>query len=108
MPESERRAHNLLRSEATNSSFEKLQQVIHMFQSSDRHINIWEQASRRLITEFCHRAPKMKDVIAVFRDSFEVTSIRGGGCEADGNVLQTCATDSFGGEVRYLSPSSNP
>ncbi len=52
-------------------AFEKLQQVIHMFQSSDRHINIWEQASRRLITEFCHRAPKMKDVIAVFRDSFE-------------------------------------
>ena len=49
-------------------ALEKLEQVLRMFRSSGSHASIWEQASTRLIAEFCRRSPEMKDVIAVFRD----------------------------------------
>ena len=50
-------------------ALEKLQQVLQTFRSSGSQAIIWEQASTRLIAEFCRRSPGMKDVIAVFRDA---------------------------------------
>ncbi|KAL0256105.1 hypothetical protein SLS55_008497 [Diplodia seriata] len=50
-------------------SFQKLEQVLVQFKvaSSQNSNQLWQQATERLLSEFCARCPKMKDVIAAFR-----------------------------------------
>ena len=49
-------------------AFQKLQEVLQGFRHASLHYPlVWEQGSSRLITAFCRRCPRMKDVITVFR-----------------------------------------
>ncbi|KZF23290.1 hypothetical protein L228DRAFT_246044 [Xylona heveae TC161] len=51
-------------------AFEKLESTLSLFKSqTESGHNIWTEASRQLVTEFCRRCPKMKDVIRVFRST---------------------------------------
>ncbi|KAI9836551.1 MAG: hypothetical protein M1819_001183 [Sarea resinae] len=58
-------------------AFEKLQAVLKLLRSqSNRPSNLWDEGASRLVTEFCRRCPKMKDIIAVFRNSPEDNVMR--------------------------------
>jgi len=49
-------------------AFQKLEQVLQQFrQAGQAQPSLWEQASARLVYEFCRRCPKMKDVVVAFR-----------------------------------------
>ncbi|OJD40571.1 ribosome biogenesis protein urb1 [Diplodia corticola] len=50
-------------------AFQKLEQVLVQFKnaSSQSSNQLWQQATERLLSEFCARCPKMRDVIAAFR-----------------------------------------
>ncbi|KAB2574602.1 Uncharacterized protein DBV05_g6683 [Lasiodiplodia theobromae] len=50
-------------------AFQKLEKILAQFKdaSSQYSHQLWQQASERLLSEFCARCPKMKDVITAFR-----------------------------------------
>ena len=51
-------------------AFQKLQDVLERFkQASVGGSSLWEQASQRLITEFCHRCPQMSVATSAFRNT---------------------------------------
>jgi nucleolar pre-ribosomal-associated protein 1 len=49
-------------------AFRKLQAVLKVFNlDHGRHQQFWDQASSKLVAEFCRRCPSMKDVILTFK-----------------------------------------
>ncbi|KAJ9662374.1 hypothetical protein H2201_006081 [Coniosporium apollinis] len=49
-------------------AFQKLQQILALWKrASTKRPLLWEQASTRLISEFCKRCPRMKDAISAYR-----------------------------------------
>lgn len=49
-------------------AFQKLQQILALWKrASTKRPLLWEQASTRLISEFCKRCPRMKDGISAYR-----------------------------------------
>ncbi|KAF3020604.1 hypothetical protein E8E14_010659 [Neopestalotiopsis sp. 37M] len=49
-------------------ALEKLSKVLDMYnKAAGASTNLWHQASRRLIDEFCQRVPSLKDVIGTYR-----------------------------------------
>ncbi|KAI9729293.1 MAG: hypothetical protein M1834_006964 [Cirrosporium novae-zelandiae] len=51
------------------AAFEKLHSVLKIFAAAgERRIGLWSEASKRLVSEFCRRCPRMKDVISTLHN----------------------------------------
>ncbi|KAI9782864.1 MAG: hypothetical protein M1816_001684 [Peltula sp. TS41687] len=58
-------------------AFEKLRAVLQVYMSSSDPVSsTWDQAVSQLISEFCRRCPRMKDVITSFRSTPESQTLQ--------------------------------